>query len=165
MKIKHSIIGVDKICRWAKEDLGISLDQLFVNTGIKQATIDDPNATIKPESEIEFYKNLLSLCPNESLGIFAGYTLSASTYGVYGLALQSGCTVIECIRVGLKYIDFTFTYNHIHFEASHDTASFFVEPDDKLGELTDFMIERDVAAIVRLFHDILLPVSPIKEVF
>jgi len=165
MKIRHSVIGINKICRWAKEDLGISLDQLIVNTGIKRATIDDPNATIKPESEIEFYKNLLSLCPNEALGICAGYTLSASTYGVYGLALQSGCTAIECIQVGLKYIDFTFTYNKIYFETSHDTASFFVEPYNDLGELTDFMVERDIAAIVRLIHDILLPINPIKEVF
>jgi AraC-like DNA-binding protein len=164
MKIKHSVIGVDKICRWAKESLGLSIDQLLVNTGIQRATIDDPNATIKPEEEMVFYKNLLSSCPDDALGVCAGYALSASTYGIYGLALQSGCTVIESIRVGLKYIDFTFTYNNIYFETSDDTASFFVEPYDDLGELTDFMIERDVAAIVRLIHDILMPINPIKGI-
>jgi AraC-like DNA-binding protein len=165
MKIKHSVIGIDKICRWAREDLGINLEQLFVNTGIELATIDDPNETIRPEAEIIFYKNLLKLYPNDALGVCAGYVLSASTYGLYGLALQSGCSVIESIRVGLKYIDFTFTYNHIYFDELSGAASFFVEPYEELGELSDFMIERDVAAIVRLVHDILMPINPIKEIF
>ena len=164
MKIKHAILGIEQVTRWAQEARGLRTLELLEGTGIEKSRLADPHALVEPKEELQFYRNLMRLCMEPDLGLTVGYQLTSSCYGIWGLAIQSSTTLLDGIRMGMQYIDFTYTYNRIFYRDAEDLSAIVVEPNDELGELTRFMVQRDMAAIVRLAHDAQLPCNPLQAI-
>lgn len=162
---KHSIIGIDKIARWASGFLNITINEIFSGTGIQVARTNNPSSLVEPVEELEFYRNLMRFSDASiPFGLQAGYQLSMTTYGIWSLAVQSSLSLREGIYTGLRFLGATYTFNKIHFQERGNEGIIIVEPLSPLGDLQGFMLERDVAAIVRIVHDC-LPHYPIKRIF
>ncbi len=157
MHVTHSIIGIEKIWRWALAEYGVSSRQLLSQTGITPSRLKDPFAQVQPREELQFYRNLVEAISDPALGLRAGFQLTASCYGIWGLAIQSSRTLLDGIRMGLEYIDFTYTFNDIRFVSNEGIGCMQVEAGACLQDLSRFMVQRDLAAIARLIHDGLQP--------
>lgn len=164
MNLTHSIIGTAKIAHWAAHRFGVTMAELLAQTGISLETLNDPHAVVAPDEELRFYRNLVQLCASDDLAIRAGFQLTASCYGVWGLAIQSCDTLIKGIEMGMEYIDFTYTFNRIYYTASDDAGHIVIESSESLEELQTFMVLRDTAAIVRLIYDGLVPKLPFEAI-
>lgn len=164
MDVRHSIIGISELLDWAVS-LGLCKQALLEDTHITDAMLEDPHVTVLPEQELTFYSNLSKLSDDPLIAYNAGCRLNAGTYGIWGLALLSSESFESAIKTGLKYLAFTYTYNHIYFKKGDSTSALYLDPKLSDRHIREFMTERDLGAIQRLFVDLLEQKhKPIKEV-
>lgn len=163
MRVRHSIIGLSQVLQWAVGH-GNQEASLLERTGIDHLVLADPHATVTPDQELQFYQNLIQHSSDPAVALRAGMELNAGTYGIWGLALMSSASFENAIQTGLKYIEFTYTYNHIDFEILSDAGVMRIEPKLPVEGLRQFMVERDMGAIHRLFVDLLEQNNPLAAI-
>lgn len=141
MRVRHSIIGLCQVLQWAVAQGGNEA-ALLENTGIDKLILSDPHATVTPAQELQFYQNLKQHSADPVIALKAGMELNAGTYGIWGLALMSSASFEHAIHTGLKYIEFTYTYNHIEFDLQSDAGIMRIEPKLPVEGLGQFMVGR-----------------------
>lgn len=163
MGVRHSVIGLVEILKWMQEQ-GHSRDSLLKDTGLDDARLGDPKATVVPTEELQFYQNLRSLSDNPHILLEAGFQLKLATYGVWGLALISSPTLGKAIELGIQFIDFSYTYNQIISFEDGDQAGIRISQAEELGDLQEPMIERDISAAFVLIQVLLQTEHPMDEI-
>jgi len=163
MATKHSIIGLVEVLKWA-ESSGCARDILLANTGLSERDFQDPKATVSPQQELTFYRNLLATRNDPHALLESGFKLSLATYGLWGLALISSPTFRKAIELGIEFIDFTYTYNRIDLIAERDFAALRICAKEPLDTLERPMIERDISAAFVLFQTLLQTSTPAQRI-
>lgn len=144
----------------------LSLADCLAGSGIDAGLLDQPGAVIQAEQELRVVCNLLHhIGHDQALGVLAGSRHHLTSHGIFGLAVLSSPTFLSATRLGMRYLQATLSYCRISPEAMGDEACLIVDGEDLPEDVRDFLIERDIAALVTSMADldaINLPVKAIR---
>ncbi|MDB5987472.1 MAG: AraC family transcriptional regulator [Nevskia sp.] len=153
--VRHGIASCQLLCTLGGER-GLSLAQLLRNTGITPTQLADPSSEIEAAQELALIRNLVTeLGDPPGLGLAAGARYHLTTMGIWGFVLVSSTTLRSALRAGLGYLDLTYSFSNIWLEELDEQASLVIEVDAAPASLRRFLVERDMAAILTLNHEVL----------
>lgn len=151
------------LARFAEQQ-GVGPSRCLRGTGIDDRMLHDPTALIAAHQEIALVRNLLdALGDSPGLGLAVGAQYHLTAYGIWGFALISSATVGDCVVTGLRYVDLTFAFSVPRGE--RDGRQFRLAlPDESIpADVRRFLVERDSAAVITIFRDLLGGRLPLRE--
>ena len=140
------------------QERGLPASRLLLRSGLSLAQLDDPQVELTAAQEMQVVGNLLRLLKHPfGLGLEVGARYNFSTYGLWGYGLVSSATAADALDLALRFIPLTFAFTLI--SARQEGAQCIVsfgEPDMD-SHARRFLVERDMAAAVRLMKDVVGP--------
>jgi len=142
-------------------DHGLSMHTCLEGTGVRQRDLSDPLGIVSAEQELQLIRNLLAHrgnCP--ALGTQAGARYHFTAYGMLGFAMVSSPTLQSAFDISVKYSQLTFAFSHFKLKESEHESNIIVDASDVPEALRQFIIERDIAALLTVQRD-LFPSQPV----
>lgn len=162
--LRRPVTSAALIARLGQEQ-GLTLDACLAGTGLTEATLTAPDATVLALDELQIARNLIrQLGDDTPLGLEAGLRYHLTAYGIWGYALLSSPTLRSAIDIGLRYLDLTYAFCRIRGEARGDELWLILDDHDIPDDLRRFMVERDGAAIMTIQRELFAQAIPIKAV-
>lgn len=160
----RSPAGVAVLAELAAE-LGVASTTCLRGTGLTEADLAVPDATIAAEQELQVIRNLLGALPDvHGLGLRAGLRHHLTTHGIWGFALASSPDLRRAIDFGLRYLDLTFAFTRISLEEVDDKARIILDDGHLPADVRGFLVDRDGASILALQRDLLSTTIPLRRV-
>lgn len=163
--IRRGIASTRLLCGLA-DDHGLDRDDCLRGAAIPTALLDDPNAEIEAAQEFRVIANLLGLLAARGvsdieLALAAGARYHLTTMGIWGFAMAASATLGSAVHIGLRYLDLTYSVNRIWLDQGADAASLVIDDETSPAALAQFVVLRDMAAIMTLNRELLAaPVLP-----
>ncbi len=139
------------------EQLGIAPHNVLTGTGLNLSRLNDVNAIVTPDEEINVINHLIELLSphTAALGLLAGFKHQLTSYGILGYALMSSATGLDAMKLVQRYLPLTYTFVKIHFHQENQQCMIsFTEPVGHSSDLQRFVVERAMAATARVIRDI-----------
>lgn len=163
--VRRGIASTRLLCNLAEE---YALDRAIClrGTAIGATLLDDPNAEIEAAQEFRVIANLLEALgargiSDVELALKAGARYHLTTMGIWGFAMASSATLGSAVQVGLRYLDLTYSVNRIWLDLGTRTACMVIDEQNTPPALAQFVVLRDMAAIMTLNRELLAaPVLP-----
>jgi len=136
-------------------DHGISMRACLNGTGVRQRDLSDPLGVVSAEQELQLIRNLLAHrggCP--ALGTQAGTRYHFTAYGMLGFAMASSSTLRSAFDISVKYSQLTFAFSQFKVKETERDSHILVDTSDIPEELHQFIIERDIAALLTVQRDL-----------
>ncbi|GAA1191525.1 AraC family transcriptional regulator [Prauserella alba] len=137
-------------------ELGQPVGDVLTGTGLDAATLRDPQAQVAAEQELTVVRNLVRRQDAGDpgvLGLQAGVRYHATSYGIWGYAVTSCATVREAVELALRYIELTYVFCLPELRTGGRLAELRCHDDEVPADVRDFLVARDVAAIVTLVRE------------
>jgi AraC-like DNA-binding protein len=163
--IRRGIASTRLLCGLA-DDHGLDRDDCLRGAAIAPALLDDPNAEIEAAQEFRVIANLIVLLgargiSDIEIALAAGARYHLTTMGIWGFAMAASPTLGSAVQVGLRYLDLTYSVNRIWLDEAADSASLVIDDKTSPAALAQFVVLRDMAAIMTLNRELLAaPVLP-----
>jgi AraC-like DNA-binding protein len=142
----HSIAGLAPALKVMVRE-GHAVQQCLKGTGVLTSQVDDQRQTVTLRQEIRFYRNLLELSGDPTIGLRIGAGYVPQRYGLFGYALMSAATLRHALVIGTKYGDLTFTWFGLALEVVRRTAVFsLIDRFDIDADVRNLLCDRDCAA-------------------
>ncbi len=146
--------------------LGFDRQACLKGTGILLSQLDDANARMSLQQELGFYRNTLELSGDPAIGLQLGEPYVPQCYGLFGYALLSAATFRHALTLTENFGRLTFSFfTFKHGVCGKQTWFSLSEPPPFERELVDLYLDRDMAAAVVDFREILGGPFPIEEVY
>jgi AraC-like DNA-binding protein len=146
--------------------LGFDRQACLKGTGILLSQLDDANARMSLQQELGFYRNTLELSGDPAIGLQLGEPYVPQRYGLFGYALLSAATFRHALTLTENFGRLTFSFfTFKHGVGGKQTWFSLSEPPPFERELVDLYLDRDMAAAVVDFREILGGPFPIEEVY
>ncbi len=147
-------------------ELGVPSGICLRGTGLTSAILANPEAEIDAEQELRVVTNLIRARGGyvPALGLEAGQRYHLTAYGVWGFAIISSPTLRAAIDLGLRYLDLTFAFVRVRFEENGAEARLIMEERAIPPACRQFLLERDMAALVTLMRDVFNFAPPLGAV-
>lgn len=130
---------------------GVDARDCLAGSGVDVADLDDPGVVVQAEQELAIARNLVALTGNPAgLGVEAGLRYQLGSAGILGFAMMSSSTAGEALSLGLRYAVLTSTFHALSLERVGEQAVVVLDGRDVPADLREFMLERDVAALLRI---------------
>jgi AraC-like DNA-binding protein len=147
---------------------GMPVAACLRGTGLRREDLADADATIDSDQELVLISNVVGeLAHVPALGLIAGRRYHLTAYGPLALTAISSPTLGHAIEAGLRYLDLTFTFAPFVVESTgHGLRAAIDErslPAGLTPEVTRFLAERDIAAVVTYIRDLIGPGRPIAQ--
>jgi len=163
--VRRGIASTRLLCSLADE---YALDRAVClrGTAIAPALLDDPNAEIDAVQEFRVIANLIDALgargvSDVELALKAGARYHLTTMGIWGFAMASSATLGSAVNVGLRYLDLTYSVNRVWLDHGANTACLVIDERNAPPKLSQFVVLRDMAAIMTLNRELLAaPVLP-----
>lgn len=139
------------------EQLKIQRTHLLASTGLTLTRLNDTNSVVTPDEELGVINNLIKILSAHTagLGLITGFNHQLTTYGILGYALMSSATGLEAMQLVQRYLALTYTFVKINFQQKNNECVIcFTEPVGLTQELQRFVLERAMAATLRVISDI-----------
>jgi AraC-like DNA-binding protein len=134
---------------------GISVATCLAGTGLTQEDIDNPSREISGHQELDVLRNILrALAPDVPFALNAGLRYHPTTFGMWGFAILSSSTVRSAIEVALRYFELSYSFNRVSFEVEGQQPRLVIDSSDNPDDLQAALVERDMAALARIKHDV-----------
>ncbi len=147
-------------------DLGFDHQSCLKGTGILLSQLEDGNARMSLQQELEFYRNTLELTGNPAIGLQLGGSFVPQRYGLFGYALLSAPTFRHALALAEKFGRLTFSFFTLKYCVAGRQAWFAMsEPPPFEQELVDLYLDRDMSAALVDFSEILGKPFPAQEVY
>ncbi|HEX8865994.1 MAG TPA: AraC family transcriptional regulator [Lentzea sp.] len=143
-------------------DHGVARHVLLDGSDLTPAQLSDPAAEINACQELAVVRNLATHLPDA--GVAAGRRYHVTTFGVLGHAFLSAATVQDAIDVALRYLDLSFTFTAPTAVLDGDRLVLSLEPGGLPGDVTPFLVERDLAAIHTVIGELVAGAVPVLSV-
>lgn len=130
-------------------------------SGLSVADLGDPTTAVRAEQELTIIRNVISrLGDRPGLGKEAGSLSTLADTGILGYAMMASPTFGDAIRVACRYIGLTPSYFTVTGPQVSDTEV-ILEFDTTAvpADVRYFMLERDLAMLMRLLPTLLGPVD------
>jgi AraC-like DNA-binding protein len=162
---QRSISSAQLLTQLAQE-FGISLADCLRGTGITVHQLNDNLAEVSAEQELALVTNIIQANNGRTpaLGLMAGKRYHLGSYGIWGFALLSSATLREAIQLGIRYIDLTFSFNQAQLAESPTTASLILDGSAIPEHCRQFLVERDLAAIMTMVEELFNLPAPLQQV-
>lgn len=163
-RIRHPVAISQVIINFAASR-GVDLDTCLADTGIDESQLHDPDALIERAQEMRLVENLMLALPNvPALGFELGLQFNLATFGSWGFALRTSRSVREGILAAIRYLPLSTAY--CRFATFGDDTEFGVSADasDIPPQLRAFLLDRDLATAVHLFHELGLAGLRVKRI-
>ncbi|WP_354734690.1 AraC family transcriptional regulator ligand-binding domain-containing protein [Acinetobacter nosocomialis] len=139
------------------DQLKIQRSHLLAGTGLTLTRLNDTNSVVTPDEELGVINNLIKVLSAHTagLGLITGFNHQLTTYGILGYALMSSATGLEAMQLVQRYLALTYTFVKINFQQKNKECMIcFTEPVGLTQELQRFVLERAMAATLRVISDI-----------
>lgn len=147
------------------EKLGFEPQACLKGTGILLSQLDDANARMSLQQELAFYRNMLELSGDPTIGLKLGEPFVPQRYGLFGYALLSAATFRHALTLAENFGRLTFSFYTLKYGVSGRQAWFtFSEKPPFEQELVDLYLDRDMSAARVDFSEILGVPFPLEEV-
>ena len=146
-------------------DQGLSIEQCLAGSGLTLSQLGDPASEIDASQELILIGNLVKALGHiPDLGLLAGQRYHLSTYGIWGFALLSCPTLRSATSMGLRYLDLTFAFCRMQLEEHGDEIHLLLDDQDIPLPVRDFILQRDIAGMLRIQRDLLGQTLPFKRI-
>lgn len=138
------------------EELGQSVGDVLVGTGLDPAALRDPRALVAAEQELTVVRNLVRRHSDRDpgvLGLHVGARYHATSYGIWGYAVTSCATVREAVELALRYVELTYVFCLPELRTGSPLAELRCRDDEVPADVRGFLVARDVAAIMTLVRE------------
>jgi AraC-like DNA-binding protein len=143
---------------------GISVGDLFAQTGIDAAQLEDPHARISQRQRLAIYRNANRLAKRSDIALLAGARQHISDYGIYGYAMVSSRTFGDSLLSSLDHATMTGpSVRQISLRIDRTTAILRSHSFDALGDLLPFAAEFWRSSMTALFSRVLESPFPSKR--
>ncbi|KVC64017.1 AraC family transcriptional regulator [Burkholderia stagnalis] len=137
------------------DERGVSRAKLLAGTGLSDAQLDDPNAEVTAAQELRVTGNLLRLLGHPpGLGFEVGRRYHFSAYGVWGYGLIASATTRDALALAMRFLPLTYAYTVITYREDDDGCVLNFGAPELAGELSRFVVERDMTAATVLMEEI-----------
>ncbi len=144
--------------------MGYEQKDCLLGTGVLTSQLEDGSARISLQQELCFYRNILELTGDPTIGLSLGEPFLPQQYGLVGYALMSAETFRHALAIVESYGRLTFSFFSFHYGAQGRTAWFsMTDPPDIEQELVDLYLDRDLSAARVDFEEILGTSSLLKK--
>ena len=138
------------------ETLGFDRQRCLLGTGIMLAQLEDTQARMSLQQELGFYRNVLELTGDPTIGLKMGECYAVQVYGLFGYAMLSAATFRHSLSLARHFGRLTFSIFNFDFGVKGRQAWFsLMEPPPIERELISFYLDRDIAAAKAHFSEIL----------
>lgn len=142
----HSTVGLAPALKVMVAE-GHAVQQCLKGTGILTGQLDDHRQTITLRQEIHFYRNVLEVSGDPTIGLRIGAGYLPQRYGLMGYALMSAATLRHALVVAVNFGDLTYTWFGLGFDVAGRTATFsLIDRFDIDTDVRNFLYDRDCAA-------------------
>lgn len=130
---------------------GLAEERLLVFSGIRRLDLDDPDALVEGEQELQVVRNLLAgLGDRPGLGLEAGARFTVGTAGVLGFALVSSSTLGDAVRILVRFSALSPSYARLDLSEDDRGSVFEYDESEVPEDARDFLLERDVAGLANI---------------
>lgn len=134
---------------------GVDVDTCLSGTGISEAHLHEPEALIDRSQEMRLVENLMLALPEiPALGFELGLRYSIATFGTWGFVLRTSRNLREAILAALRYLPLSTAYCRFATFGDADEFGVIADPAEIPAHLRQFLLERDTATAVHLFHEL-----------
>ncbi len=126
---------------------GLDPDPLLRSAGIAPTVVADPTATVADARVHDFVRLLLERTGDPTLGLAAGRHYNLATFGLLGAVAALTPSPRDVVRLFVKYQHLTFTFFLV--ELDEPTGRLLFVPDDDLGPLHRFYVDRELSFVFR----------------
>ncbi|MBE0595152.1 MAG: AraC family transcriptional regulator [Gemmatimonadales bacterium] len=140
-------------------DRGADPGRLLSGTKLGTGDLDDPDRELSADQELRIAANLLrTLGGPPGLGIELGMRYHISTYGIWGYGLICSETVRDAMTLSLRYLPLTYVFTDIRYREDRNFGELCFDAPQLAGDVTDFLVQRDMAASATLMREVQGPV-------
>ena len=151
----HSVSGLAPSLKVMKTE-GYAAQQCLKGTGILIAQLDDPRHLITLQQEVRFYRNLLELTGDPTIGLRLGAAYVPQRYGLFDYALLSAATLRHALVISSKFGDLTFTWFALVFSTSGTSAALsFIDRYELDDDVKNLLYDRDCTAALVGYSEIM----------
>lgn len=151
----RKITSVHLLCEFA-ETRGVEADDLLAGSGITRTTLKDHRATVSAKQEMRVIANLCRLLSGvPALGTEAGLRYHFTAFGTLGFAMASSPNLRAALETTLQHFTLTFALSRFHVNEGEDVTEITLTADHLPKEIRAFVLERDIAAMIRVQRDLL----------
>ena len=135
---------------------GLDAARLLRGTGLVEAQLADPDATVAARQELRVAQQLLQALQAPGVGLAVGLDYQLSAYGILGYGLMSSASGAAALALARRFLPLTYAFACIAQRSRGDAVELvFTAPDDIAPALQRFVVERAMGACARLLRDVL----------
>ena len=144
-------------------DHGLSASLCLMGSGIQPALLDDMAGVVSSEQEMQVIRNMQRLLGSgQALGLETGYRMHPTSYGIWGFALLSSATFAGAVAVGRRYMQLTSSFYSVQPRVTATEGQLVVDDLGLPGAVRDFLIERQMAALINIQYGLDRVNLPVK---
>ena len=154
------VVSAQLMVQLAREH-GLPIEQCLSNTGIAAETLQDSEAEIRTDQEIQLTRNLVAGLPHvPALGLEAGLRYSVSSFGLWGFAILSSRTIREALGVAMRYHGLTFEFSRVFVSEAGGVTRLVFDDAETPEDLRVFCLERSLGSTARIRRELTGAVLP-----
>lgn len=163
-RIRHPV-AIDQVMVNFAARYGVDAETCLLGTGISEAQLSDAEALIDREQEMRLVENLMLALPEvPALGFELGLQYNISTFGIWGFALRINRTLREAVQAAIRYLPLSTAYCQFTVFGDDEEFGVIADPSPIPQHLRQFLLERDTATAVQLFHEFGLSGFRVKRI-
>ena len=134
-------------------ETGVPASRMLRGTGLAEADLADHRQEVTAAQELRVIRNLLASAP-PATGAVVGGRYHASSFGALGFALLSSPTLGHAANLALRFLDLSFAFTIPSARVEGRSVIVTVEQRALPGDLRQFLVERDLAAIWSVLREL-----------
>jgi len=163
LPLYRSINSIAIIADYARK-YGIGSDMLLAGSGIQSHDLHDPEILITPKQEMIVFRKIIALIPEARLGLNLGRNYNISANGKVAIPAMFCDTFIDYVRMMFRYIDVTLSYFSYDLSVKDNLAVLKSEELIDLGDLRNFITEREMVSVYMMASGVLGSPLDLKEI-
>lgn len=160
---RRSVASIAVLVKFAQLK-GLEADKMLAGSGVSSSQLELMHLEVSAGQELRVVQNLIRALGHNGLGFEVGGCYHLSSFGLWGYGLISSATLKDAVKLALRFIQLTFAFSLIGFSENANGGTLtFGEPElDPV--LTQFLIERDMAAALNLLHELTAKADGIERI-
>ncbi|OMC32540.1 AraC family transcriptional regulator [Mycobacterium sp. GA-1841] len=163
----RTAVSVAIMCEWAAQR-GIPAEAVLAGSHLDAAALSDVDTVVEASQELAVIRNLAAATGNHpGAGVALGSRYHLTAYGYLGYLLAASASVRDTVHRGLHYAMLTFAFSTMTARIDdEDRYVLAFEADDMPDDIRQFVIERDLTAVMQIQRDTFGNVEsvPMREV-